>query len=161
MIDSVAGAMMFAIPRPSTIVMITTCATLLDVPSVVIINNDVATIAIPVATTALLPNACTHRVDSGANTINTAACGMRIAPALTVEKPSTDCRYWVSKKIVPNSARNVSVIAPLAAEKRGFSKKRMSSIGLSQCNSHKRNATSTTTPTTNPVTTDVGVQPWL
>jgi hypothetical protein len=39
----------------------------------------------PVATTALLPNRCTHRVDSGAKIISTIDCGRNAAPASTVE----------------------------------------------------------------------------
>ena len=42
---------------------------------------------------------------------------------------------------MPNSERNTSAIAPLAALKRGFSKKCMSSIGWLECSSHIRNVT--------------------
>ena len=40
---------------------------------------------------------------------------------------------------MPNSERNTSVIAPLAALKRGFLKKRMSSIGWLECSSQTKN----------------------
>ena len=39
----------------------------------------------PVATTALLPNLRTQRVDIGAKIISTIDCGRNIAPASTVE----------------------------------------------------------------------------
>ena len=42
-------------------------------------------------------------------------------------------------------------MAPLAAVNRGFSKKRMSSIGLEECSSHNTKAPSTTAPTANAV----------
>ena len=41
---------------------------------------------------------------------------------------------------MPNSEKNASVIAPLAALNRGFWKKCMLSIGLGVCSSHSRNA---------------------
>ena len=46
-------------------------------------------------------------------------------------------------------AKNVSVIARLAAVNRGFLKKLMSSIGWSVCSSQRMNATMPTTPMTN------------
>ena len=51
-----------------------------------------------------------------------------------------ELQYWVMRNIEPNIAKNVSVIATLAALKRGFLKKRMSSIGWSVCSSHSTNA---------------------
>jgi hypothetical protein len=85
MIDSVAGAMMCAIPRPRPAATVVTHSVLLPVSSVVMRSRSTATIAMPNATTFLLPNRCTHRVDSGANTIMHAACGISSAPAFTVE----------------------------------------------------------------------------
>ena len=63
--------------------------------------------------------------------------------------------------MVPNSARNASVIAPLAAENRGFSKNRTSSIGLEHLSSHTKNPTRIAPPTTNPPRTVVDVHPLL
>ena len=63
--------------------------------------------------------------------------------------------------MVPNSARNASVIAPLAAEKRGFSKKRTSSIGLEHLSSHTKNPARIAPPTTKPPRTVDDVQPLL
>ena len=62
---------------------------------------------------------------------------------------------------MPNSARNASVIAPLAAENRGFSKKRTSSIGLEHLSSHTKNPTRIAPPTAKPPRTVVEPQPLL
>ena len=50
-------------------------------------------------------------------------------------------------------AKNVSVMALLAAEKRGFLKNDMSSIGVGVVRSHTMNPTRRTTPMTKPATT--------
>jgi hypothetical protein len=63
--------------------------------------------------------------------------------------------------MVPNSARNASVIAPLAAENRGFSKNRTSSIGFVHLISHTKNPTRIAPPTAKPASTDVDPQPLL
>ena len=62
---------------------------------------------------------------------------------------------------MPNSDRNTSVIAPLAALKRGFSKKCMSSIGWLERSSHTKNTASTAKPTTNAATISGAPHPWL
>jgi len=98
----------------------------LSVWNVAMSASDTASTKRPVATTALLPNLYTQRVDIGAKIMSTIDCGRNTAPASTVEYPSTCCVYCVSRKMVPNNARNARVIAPLAAEKRGFSKNRTS-----------------------------------
>ncbi len=67
-------------------------------------------------------------------------------PVLSGEYPSTNCRYWVSRKIDPNIARNVIVIAALAALNRGLRQKRMSSIGWSTRRSHAKNAARSSPP---------------
>jgi hypothetical protein len=67
----------------------------------------------------------------------------------------------VSRKIVPNSARNTSMIAALAAEKRGLRKKRRSSIGLDDFSSHTKNPARSTAPTPKPVRISDEVHPWL
>ena len=51
------------------------------------------------------------------------------------------------------------MIAPLAALNRGFSKKRMSSIGCGVCSSQAKNATSRTMPMAKPARIGVDVQP--
>ena len=53
------------------------------------------------------------------------------------------------------------MIAPLAALNRGFSKKRMSSIGCVECSSHAKNAARITKPTANAARMVVEVQPLL
>ena len=54
----------------------------------------------------------------------------------------------------------MSVTAVLAAVKRGFSKKPMSSMGWSVCSSHMMKHASAATPTANAPSTRVLVQPW-
>src|SRR5581483_1128084 len=85
MIESVAGAMMFAIPTPSSTVMTITHNVELFVPSVTISSCDDPATNIPDATTTLFPKRWTHRGDNGASTIIVIDCGIRMAPALTVE----------------------------------------------------------------------------
>ena len=53
------------------------------------------------------------------------------------------------------------MIAPLAAEKRGFLKKRRSSIGLDDLSSHTRNAPTSAKPAANPTRICGDVHPWL
>ncbi len=57
-------------------------------------------------------------------------------------------------------AKNVSVMALLAAVKRGFWKNRMSSIGVGVCSSQRMNDAMATTPTTKPPSTSGSVQPF-
>ena len=52
--------------------------------NVAIRTSDAARMNKPVATTALLPNMRTHRVDRGAKIISTIDCGTNTAPASTV-----------------------------------------------------------------------------
>ena len=61
---------------------------------------------------------------------------------------------------VPKRDRNTSVIAPLAALKRGFSKKAMSSIGCSEWSSQAKNAPSSTAPIANPARIGAELQPF-
>src|SRR3954451_15213780 len=161
MIDSVAGATTCAMPKALNAVTVTTHHAAVSVWNVAMSTSDSERMNSPVATTALLPNMRTQRVDMGAKIISTTDCGRNTAPASTVEYPSTCCVYCVSRKMVPNSARNANVIAPLAAEKRGFSKKRTSSIGLEHLSSHTKNATRIEPPTTKPPRTLDDVQPLL
>ena len=65
----------------------------------------------------------------------TTANGMIRTPAARAEKPSTDCRYWVSRNSEPNRAKKVRVTARLAAVNRGFEKNETLSIGWSLCSS--------------------------
>jgi hypothetical protein len=84
MIESVAGAMMLAIPRPMSIVIAMTWRAALSGVNVRNSTNDVPTRARPVATTRLLPHRCTQVFDIGAKIISIVACGIRTAPAFTV-----------------------------------------------------------------------------
>src|SRR5439155_2583619 len=153
-------AITLAMPSPSSTVTPMTWTTLLFGSNVVNRPIEAVTSSSPAVTTTLFPIRCTQMFDNGANVMIVAACGSRTAPAFTVEYPRTDCRYWVRRNSVPNSDRNVSVIAPLAALKRGFSKNFMSSIGCVECSSDTKNAASSTAPITNPVTIPLDAQPF-
>src|SRR3954468_6097422 len=112
-------------------------------------TNPVPTTASPVVTTALVPTRSTIRADSGAVIIITVAKGSIRTPACSGVYPCTNCQYCVNKNIEPNRAKNVSVMALLAAGKRAFLKNVMSSIGVGVCSSHTMNEPSRTTPATN------------
>ena len=66
----------------------------------------------------------------------------------------------MSTKIDPNIAKNVTMMAPLATEKRGFLKNARSSIGWSLRSSHTKNAASTTPPTAKNASVVGSVHPW-
>ena len=82
-------------------------------------------------------------------TIIIPAHGSRQTPALRGEYPSVNCRYSVSRNVAPNIAKKMSVMPELAAVKRGFLKKAVSSIGWSMNDSHHANAPITATATPN------------
>src|SRR5581483_2843169 len=159
MIESVAGAMTLPMPSPRIIDTTITHSVLASGCSMRNRPQPKPTIARPVPTTALLPNRLTHTLLSGAATMIVAAWGSSTAPALMVEYPSTDCRYCVRMNSTPNSAKNATVIAPLAALNRGFWKKCMFSIGLGLLSSQIMKATSTIAPMKKPVRISGAVQP--
>ena len=113
-------------------------------------RTTVATSSEPGGDDQLVAEALHPHVDSGAKIIIVIGlreqhrAGLRPsssrAPTAGTASAGTACR---------TATRNTSVIAPLAALNRGFSKKRMSSIGWLECSSHTKNAASTTKPTTN------------
>src|SRR4051812_21381964 len=63
--------------------------------------------------------------------------------------------------ITPSIEKNTNVMAPLAAEKRGFLKNRRSSIGWSMCSSHQPNPNNTAALTAKPISDVELAQPWL
>ena len=67
--------------------------------------------------------------------------------------------YWVSRNVAPNSAKNVIVMPVLAAVKRGFLKKRTSSIGWSVVRCHQMNVPSSTIASPNATRIGGSVQP--
>src|SRR3954465_6550900 len=91
------------------------------------------TSASPVTTTRLVPTRSTHRGASGAAIINPSASGTSIAADLSGLYPSTNWKYWVSRKVEANNAKYVMVIVADAAEKRGLRKNLTSSIGRGVC----------------------------
>ena len=93
-----------------------------------------------------MPTRSTTRGANGATISMLTAMGMPRNPACSGLKPSTSWRYWVPMKAWPYMAKDTRVTAMLAALKRRFLKKRMSSIGCSQVSSHSTNPASTITP---------------
>jgi hypothetical protein len=85
MIDSVAGARIWAKPTASTHMISTTLIVGESAVNGVMRSRPNAAIDMPVAITILLPKRWTHRGESGARIISTIACGNRTAPALSVE----------------------------------------------------------------------------
>src|ERR1700738_1487287 len=68
-------------------------------------------------------------------------------------------KYWLSRNAEPNSAKKTSVIVAEAAEKRGFLKKRTSSMGAGDRHSHTANDAKNTTPTARQTSTTGDDQP--
>ena len=79
----------------------------------------------------------------GATAIITTEIGSSRTAAPSGEYSSTPCRYWASRKNVPNMAKNTSVMPPEDTAKRGFWNSRRSSIGWRLRHSHRPNASST------------------
>src|SRR5581483_6471921 len=129
MIDSVAGAVVKPMPAPNQIR--TSPPNSVDDINVseAYIASAEATINSPPVTTRLVPTRSTTRGANGAQPMIPTATGAVSIPALSGEYPSTNWKYCVSRNVEPNRAKNVSVIAPEAAEKRGLEKIRTSSIG--------------------------------
>src|SRR4051812_6208474 len=159
MIDSVAGAITSPIPPASTTIDASRCGYPLVTGTPARKISPADTINRPVPTTALVPTRSTTRGDMGATTSMTSDIGNIRMPAWRAEKPSTVCKYWVMRNIEPNMAKNVMVMAALAAEKRRFWKNRTSSMGWLLFNSQMMNAPITTKPITKAVTTLLSPQP--
>ncbi len=88
------------------------------------------------------------------------ATGRMRAPVDSVPQPRMNCMYCVIRKMKPNSAKNVTVTAPLAALKRGSLNSVTSSIGWVLRRSTTTKATSRATLMTNPETVSVELQPF-
>ena len=159
MIDSVAGAITSPIP-PARITIATSrwgYPLVTGTPARKISPAETRTK--PVPTTALVPTRSTTRGDIGATTSITSDIGNMRIPACRAEKPSTVCRYWVIRNIEPNMAKNVMVMAALAAENRRFWKNRTSSIGYLLFSSQTMKVPITTKPMTKAVTTLLSPHP--
>src|SRR5256885_404833 len=74
------------------------------------------------------------------------AVGTIITPALMGLYPRMNWKYWVSRNVDAKKPKNVRVMVADAAEKRGFLKKRTSSIGLEVCDSHQANSPRNSAP---------------
>src|ERR1700737_4775744 len=62
-------------------------------------------------------------------------------------------KYWVRRKVEPKSAKKTSVMVAEAAEKRGFLKKRTSSMAEGDRRSQPANRVRLTPPTAKPAST--------
>ncbi len=72
--------------------------------------------------------------------------GSMRTPASRALYPSTSWRYCVSRKNVPNMAKNTRLMAAVADENVGFLKKRRSSIGCAVRSSQSPKTTNTVRP---------------
>ena len=78
------------------------------------------------------------------------ATGRMRAPVERVPYPRTNWKYCVTRKMKPNSAKNVIVTAPLAALKRRSRKSVTSSIGCGVRRSRTTKTVSRAAAVTNP-----------
>ena len=69
-------------------------------------------------------------------------------------------KYWVIRKMKPDSAKNETVTEPLAAVKRGLRNRLRSSIGCSVRRSRAMNAASSTAVSAKPASVRALPQPW-
>ncbi len=76
------------------------------------------------------------------------------------EYSSTPCRYWASRKNVPNMAKKTNVMPPEETANRGFLNSRSSSIGCRLRHSHTPNASSTIAAPPNHSSEEIDIQPW-
>jgi hypothetical protein len=130
MIDSVAGAMVSAMPVAMRHMRITTSGQYDEwAVRLTMEPRPTVTSSSPVPTTNLVPTFDTKRALSGANVIMHAAIGRKRRPVSHAEYPSTNWKYCVMRNVEPNIAKNTSMMPVLAALNRGFLKKVTSSIG--------------------------------
>src|SRR6476659_215231 len=159
MIDSVAGAVVSPTPTPSS--NLTAAPATNDDMTVFDAYSSIAAevMTIPVTTTRLVPQRNTNRGAFGAATIIPIATGIAISPDFRGEYPSTNWKYCVRMNVEPNTANVTSVTVTDAAENRGFSKKRRSSIGSRVWSSHAAKRPPHSMPTAKPIRTLVAVHP--
>jgi hypothetical protein len=123
------------------------------------ITNPPAIRASPAATTSLVPRRGTTFGDETAATTMAIANGSVRTPACRAEYPFTSCRYCVTRKMNPNSAKNPSVIARLAAVNRMLRKRFTSSSGADTRRSHHENTASRTAAPAIPPIVVAEIQP--
>jgi hypothetical protein len=160
-IDSVAGVEMNPMPSP----IITICGTITAVYDVststlAIQRNALPNSTSPVVTTARVPIRGASIAPITEATAMDSATGRMRAPVDRVPQPRMNCMYWVIRKMKPNSAKKVTVTAPLAALKRASLNRVTSSIGCELRRSTTTNVTSRIALTANPVSVAVDCQPW-
>ncbi len=88
-----------------------------------------ATMTRPTTIGSRCPNRPTMRGVRLATIINVIANGTVRIPAASVPYPSSSCRCWVSRKMVPKRQKYTAVTATLAPAKRGLRNTLTSSIG--------------------------------
>ncbi len=160
MIPVVDGAMVSPIPAAMITMATTRCQYGVSTADWASSSNPSPRIRRPVETTFRFPNFSTNLALDGAATIIVNGIGSIRTPASRVPYPSTIWRYWVSRKNVPNMAKNTRLMAAVADANVGFLKKRRSSIGCSARNSQTLKATRTARPETIDPTVAPAVQPW-
>ena len=117
--------------------------------------------SIPAIPTRSAPKRPTSFGVFGATDIITTEKGSMRTAASSGVYPMTPCRYWASRKNVPNMAKKTSVIPPDETAKRGFWNNRRSSIGWLLRHSHTQNSTSTMAAPPNHSSDSTLAQPWL
>src|SRR5579875_1547953 len=106
----------------------------------------------PIATTSLVPTRTASRVPTTEPTATDSATGSRCTPVDNGLKPWRNWKYWVTRKMKPNSVKKATVTDPLAAVKRMLRKSFTSSMGVSTLRAHAMNSEHTTVATTKPAT---------
>ena len=94
-----------------------------------------------------------------ASGIITSGRGRRATAVWSGERPTTNCRYWITTKNSPNAAKNCTITVRLPALKLRFRNRRGSSMGWSTRSSQSTNAPSATIPVTRPATVRTSSQP--
>ena len=149
-----AGVEISPMPRP----IITICGTITrrrtasSTVEVEIHRNAAPKSTIPVVTTILVPIRGASAAPTTEATAIDSATGRIRAPVDSAPYPRTNWKYCVTRKMKPNSAKNVTVTAPLAALKRRSRNSETSSIGCGVRRSRTTNAASSTAAAANPPT---------
>ena len=110
-------------------------------------------------TTSLVPKRTASLVPSTEATPTALATGSRCTPAESGEYPLKNWKYCVIRKMKPNSVKNATVTAPLAAAKRGLRNRATSSIGARARRSQATNTPSSAAAAAKPASVRAPLQP--
>ena len=161
MIDSVAGVEIRPMPRPISTIW-GTIVTQYDVSTSTL--SAIHAIAVPknvrpVTTTARVPTRGARMPPTTDAIAMEIATGRIRAPVESGPKSRTTWKYCVIRKMKPDSAKNVTVTAPLAALNRRSAKSLTSSIGCSAARSTMTNTATSTAAAVKPSSVKVLSQP--